>query len=87
MEAVGPGELDGRVDEGFSRTGLTRHRREIGRVGSSPTNGEKGFHVGVLLLDCLGEGGEEGCIIGIDGDLIGLRVEICEGAEEVGEES
>lgn len=87
MEAVGPGELDGRVDEGFSRTGLTRHEPENGRVGPAPADGEKGLHVGVLLLDCLGEGGENGCVSGFDGDSVGLRVEICKGAEEVSEES
>ena len=80
VESIGPGELDG--DEGFLRTRLTRHGRKIGRVGVSSTNGEKGFYIRVLLLDCLGDGGEEGCI-----ELVGLRVEIYKGTKEVTEES
>lgn len=86
MEAIRPRKSYRRINERFSRSGVTCHGRKRCFISGSTADGQKGFDRRVSPLYGLSEGGELLLARGGDGDLIGLRVEVSEGAEEVGEE-
>ena len=86
MEAIRSRKYYRRINELFSRSGVTCHGRKRSFISGSTADGQKGFHRRVSPLDGLSESGELLLARGGDGDLIGLRVEVSEGAEEVSEE-